>query len=378
MSTEYHKTEQIHYSKRINCMLSELPACCRDYYNYMMNMRNSSIRTCYTYILGYKIFFNYLVSRTDLDAVNLYKRDPASIKCNELEKITENDIYNYLSYLTYYDMRDLNEDLYITSAKNPTESNSVRAKNNKLSGLKSLYKYLSKTHKISINAIANVDFIKEHKTLRTPTRLEIDEAAKLMDIVSEYTEHSCESTQAKSANKRIHYRDMAILAILCSTGIRVSELVALNIDDVNYMRSSLLIYRKGGYEQEVFINSDTSNLISCYINNERYELLKGNISEKALFVSLHKKRLSVRSVQTLVNKYTLKIEGCDTGNGKSKISPHKLRATYANLFLENGIGDLKELSENMGHHSMNTTTIYSGITKDRVRMEQAKNLKIRE
>jgi len=210
----------------------------------------------------------------------------------------------------------------------------------KLATLRSFYKFLVKTSRCAANPLSAVRTPKQEKKL--PRFLEYEEVKRLLETPPVET--------------WLGARDRAILETLYSTGIRVSELVALNMDDIDFLGEVVHIRGKGKKERITPISSSALQAIQHYMEfrNKRAQS-NGNFDSKVLFVNKHGHRLSTRSVRRKMDKY-LKMAGLDPA-----ISPHTLRHSFATHMLNNG-ADLRSVQELLGHQSLSTTQIYTHLT----------------
>lgn len=215
----------------------------------------------------------------------------------------------------------------------------------KLATLRSFYKFLVKRNHISTNPVVSIRTPKQEKKL--PRFLEYEEVKKLLNT--------------PPVNTWLGARDRAILETLYSTGIRVSELVALNMDDIDFLGEVVHVRGKGKKERIAPIGSSALQVIQHYMEyrNKRAQS-NGNFDSKVLFVNKHGKRLSTRSVRRKMDKY-LKMAGLDPD-----ISPHTLRHSFATHMLNNG-ADLRSVQELLGHQSLSTTQIYTHLTTSRLK-----------
>jgi len=215
----------------------------------------------------------------------------------------------------------------------------------KLATLRSFYKFLVKRNHVSSNPVVSIRTPKQEKKL--PRFLEYEEVKKLLNT--------------PPVNTWLGARDRAILETLYSTGIRVSELVALNMDDIDFLGEVVHIRGKGKKERIAPIGSSALQVIQHYMEyrNKRAQS-NGNFDSKVLFVNKHGRRLSTRSVRRKMDKY-LKMSGLDPD-----ISPHTLRHSFATHMLNNG-ADLRSVQELLGHQSLSTTQIYTHLTTTRLK-----------
>jgi integrase/recombinase XerC len=215
----------------------------------------------------------------------------------------------------------------------------------KLATLRSFYKFLVKRNHVSSNPVVSIRTPKQEKKL--PRFLEYEEVKKLLST--------------PPVNTWLGARDRAILETLYSTGIRVSELVALNMDDIDFLGEVVHVRGKGKKERITPIGSSALQVIQHYMEyrNKRAQS-NGNFDSKVLFVNKHGRRLSTRSVRRKMDKY-LKMSGLDPD-----ISPHTLRHSFATHMLNNG-ADLRSVQELLGHQSLSTTQIYTHLTTTRLK-----------
>lgn len=215
----------------------------------------------------------------------------------------------------------------------------------KLATLRSFYKFLVKRNQLDSNPVAVVRTPKQDKKL--PRFLEYEEVKKLLET--------------PPMNNWLGARDRAILETLYSTGIRVSELVALNMDDIDFLGEVVHIRGKGKKERISPIGSSALQTIQHYMEfrNKRAQS-NSNFDSKVLFVNKHGRRLSTRSVRRKMDKY-LKIAGLDPA-----ISPHTLRHSFATHMLNNG-ADLRSVQELLGHQSLSTTQVYTHLTTGKLK-----------
>ncbi|GAH41837.1 unnamed protein product, partial [marine sediment metagenome] len=202
------------------------------------------------------------------------------------------------------------------------------------------YKFLVKRNQVSSNPVTVVRTPKQEKKL--PRFLEYEEVKRLLET--------------PPMDNWLGARDRAILETLYSTGIRVSELVALNMDDIDFLGEVVHIRGKGKKERIAPIGSSALQVIQHYMEfrNKRAQS-NSNFDSRVLFVNKHGRRLSTRSVRRKMDKY-LKMAGLDPA-----ISPHTLRHSFATHMLNNG-ADLRSVQELLGHQSLSTTQVYTHLT----------------
>ncbi|MFA5238171.1 MAG: tyrosine recombinase XerC [Phycisphaerae bacterium] len=215
----------------------------------------------------------------------------------------------------------------------------------KLATLRSFYKFLVKRNQLTSNPVMAVRTPKQEKKL--PRFLEYEDVKRLLDI--------------PPMDNWLGARDRAIMETLYSTGVRVSELVALNMDDVDFLGEVVHIRGKGKKERIVPIGTSALQVIQHYMEfrNKRAQSTP-NFDSKVLFVNKHGRRLSARSVRRKMDKY-LKLAGLDIS-----ISPHTLRHSFATHMLNNG-ADLRSVQELLGHQSLSTTQVYTHLTTKKLK-----------
>ena len=235
-----------------------------------------------------------------------------------------------MEYLTYYE-KDGKE-----------YTNDERGKARKLSALRSLYKYFHSHELIEKNPAMIVRTPKIHE--KEIIRLDSDEVAMLLDKAESGEDMT---PKQKAYHEKTRLRDMALLTLLLGTGIRVSECVGLDIDDVDFKNNGVKVRRKGGNETVVYFGTEVEDALLDYMNERDY-MHPASGHEEALFLSLQNRRITVRAVEKLVKKYAKLVTSV------KKITPHKLRSTYGtSLYRETG--DIYLVADVLGHKDVNTT-----------------------
>ncbi len=235
----------------------------------------------------------------------------------------------------------------------------------KLSSLKSFYNYFFCNNLINENPPAKVRVPKLHE--KEIVRLDVDEVARLLDEVE--SGDNLTASQ-KKYHKKTKVRDTALLTLLLGTGMRVSECVGIDIDDIDFKNTGIKIRRKGGYETIIYFGDEVEKALKDYLA-ERVNIPAEPGSENALFLSMQNKRLNVRSVENLVKKYAGLVTSL------KKITPHKLRSTYGtNLYKETG--DIYLVADVLGHKDVNTTRKHYAAIEDERRWKARNAVKLRE
>lgn len=346
----YHEQTYINNTLRLREILKTLPAFAKDYFRAVEPTTSAKTRISYAYDI--RIFFHFLIENNPV-----YKNyTVAQFTVSDLERIEPVDIEEYQEYLKVYQN---DEEKQITN----TEKGLAR----KMSALRSFYAYYYKRQVIGKNPTLLVDMPKLHE--KAIIRLDTDEVALLLDHVE-----SCGSKL--SGQKKIYYektksRDLAILTLLLGTGIRVSECVGLDIQDVDFKNNGVRVTRKGGNEMVVYFGEEVEKALQDYLETSRYGTTPLSGHENALFLSTQRRRMGVQAVENMVKKYAREV----TPN--KKITPHKLRSTYGtSLYKETG--DIYLVADVLGHKDVNTTKKhYAAIDEDR-RRKAASAVKLRE
>ncbi|CRZ34388.1 site-specific recombinase XerD [Herbinix hemicellulosilytica] len=343
----YHDQVDIDNAVKLRNLLEKLPRFCKDFFRGIENTTSSRTRIAYAYDLG--VFFEFLANNNPH-----FKNTPITdIKVDVLDQLSPLDIEEYLEYLNYY------------NSDGKEYVNRENSKKRKLASLRSFYNYFYKKQIIKTNPPSLVDIPKIHE--KEIIRLDPDEVAMLLDEV----ENPENLTKAqKKFHSKTKTRDLALLTLLLGTGIRVSECVGLDIDDVDFNNNGIKIRRKGGNEVVIYFGDEVREALLNYLE-ERKRLIPEEGHTNALFLSLQMKRMSVRSVENLVKKYSSAVTKL------KKITPHKLRSTYGtNLYRETG--DIYLVADVLGHKDVNTTKKHYAAIEDSRRRSAANMVKLRK
>ena len=348
--SEYSVEKTKKYTMKLRELVLTLPRFCTDFFRGIEF--TTGIMTRYGYAVDLKTFFTYLMGTDICDGIESMR----DIGYDVLERVDTLTIECFLEYVSLYQPDDDPDDLVI---------NGERAKARKLSAIRSLFKYLYKKERIKNNAPALVDTPKLHE--KPIIRLEPDEMERLLETVEKGDGLTDKQKQFHQANA---VRDTAIITLFLGTGMRISELVGIDVDDINFMSNEVRITRKGGNEELIVFGQEVRRALLRYmVYREGAVPVEGH--EKAFFLSLQKKRMSVRSVEMLVKKYA-KIAA-----PLKNISPHKLRSTYGTM-LYRETGDIYLVADVLGHKDVNTTRKhYAAMSEDRRRLA-AEVVKLRE
>lgn len=311
--------------EKIREHLKELPKFCAEYFRSLEIRKSTNTRKNYAYDLG--IFFYFLQQNNP----SLKDQDIRTLPITILDQIESTDVEEYLSFLESYDK----------DGRHFTNKDSGKAR--KLSTLKSFFEYYHKRKMIASNPCVHVDApkIKEKNIIR----LEPNEVAVLLDEA----ETGEKLTQKQLVwHEQTKLRDMALLILLLGTGIRVSECVGLNIEDIDFTNNTMKITRKGGNEALIYFSDEVQEALLAYLNEDRILKTPETGHEDAFFISTNRTRISVRTVERLVKKYSRLVTTV------KKITPHKLRSTYGTT-LYNETGDIFLVADTLGHKDVNTT-----------------------
>lgn len=343
----YHDQVNIDNTLKMRAVMCELPPFCKDFFRGIEDTTSTRTRLAYAYDL--RVFFEFLHSEN-----MLLKRKPINeYKLEVLDMLTAGDIEEYMEYLSFY----IKDDKEFT--------NDERGKARKLSALRSMYKYFYCHELIERNPAAIVPTPKIHE--KEIIRLDTDEVSRLLDVVESGSEMT---KRQKSYHEKTKVRDTAMLTLLLGTGIRVSECVGLDINDIDFKNNGLKIRRKGGYETVVYFGDEVCDALLSYMD-ERDLIIPAAGHEKAVFLSMQNKRITVRAVENLVKKYSQMVTTI------KKITPHKLRSTYGtSLYRETG--DIYLVADVLGHKDVNTTRRHYAAMEDARRRSAANAVKLRK
>ena len=344
----YHEQEDIENTKRIRGILKELPPFCTDFFRGIEPRTSARTRLAYAYDL--KTFFDFLKQANP----ELKSKKLRDLPLSLLDEIKLMDLEEYMEYLKCYST-EKREDLM----------NTERGIMRKVSTVKSFYNYFYRTERIQNNPASLLQLPKIHE--KEIIRLDVDEVARFLDEVED---GECLTEKQKASHAKTKLRDLAMMTLLLGTGLRVSECVGLNINDVDFRNGGLRIHRKGGKEVIVYFGAEVEYALQDYLS-EREHIVPEEGSEEALFLSMQRKRINVRSVEKMVKKYAQLVTPL------KKITPHKLRSTYGtNLYRETG--DIYLVADVLGHSDVNTTKKHYAALEDERRRSARNKVQLRE
>lgn len=312
----------------------------RDFLSYHETIKGHSRATVDEYFLDLRNFFRYLkIERglvphsTELDDISIQDVDLKLIA-----SVTLNDVYDYMAFLSRDKVKN-------ERSHEPEYGLMASSRARKIATIRSFYKYLTvKTKQLDVNPVEGLDTPKTTKSL--PRYLTLDESRRLLDAVD-------------GVNRE---RDYCIICLFLNCGLRISEIVGLNIGDVR--GDSLRVLGKGNKERIVYLNDACQAAIEAY-KPVRSQMVGSSVS--ALFVSNRRQRMGREAVHAMVKKTLLK-----AGLDPDKYSSHKLRHTAATLMLQNGV-DVRTLQEVLGHEHLNTTQIYTHVDNSELRVAAQAN-----
>ncbi len=304
--------------------MNDIPIILEDFLNYLDAIKGKSNNTIKEYYYDLRNFFRYMKIRFKLEKedVNFNEIIITDIDEDFIKRIKLQDIFAYISYV------------------GKKRSNSNRTKARKIASIRSLFKYLHNIAKIiEENPAENLETPKIG--LRHPEYLSLEEAKRFIGVI----------------DGQFKERDYAIVILFLNCGLRISELVSIDINKIK--DDTLTVVGKGDKERTVYLNASCVHAINDYLKVRPTKCIK---DKNALFISKRKNRISVRAVQHMVKKYIKK-----AGLDPQKYSVHKLRHTAATLMYKHGNVDIRALQQILGHTSVATTQIYTHLDDDKLR-----------
>lgn len=303
------------------------PDFLNSFLDYTITILNKSPNTVKEYNYDLANFLKYI--KSDKNPNNYKETDISSMTLEEIKKITIDDIHSYIAYMA------------------TTLNSKATTRARKISSIRVFFNYLSRKAKLIENNPAQ-DLETPKLGRRMPKYLTLDESKMLLDV-------------SNDENNRNNKRDFAITTLFLNCGMRLSELVGINITDINFSENKLNVIGKGNKERTIYLNNACVKVINDYLA-VRPKIAIKNDSKDALFLSERKERISNRTVQTIIRKELLK-----AGLDINKYSTHKLRHTAATLMYQYGNVDIRALQELLGHESISTTEIYTHVDNIQVR-----------
>lgn len=306
------------------------PPIIKDYASYQYSVKGNGEKTVCEYLSDIRTFFRFLKVK---DSSSEYSREEFSkisisdLTLDDVRNVTEGDVIEFLKFSGY------------------ERENNNTTRTRKLSSLRSFFKYMhGRKHLIESNPATEVDAPKKSKTL--PKYLSFEEAVILLETV-----------KSDSSSPTVK-RDYAIITLFLNTGMRLSELVGLNIESFNRDLTEVKVKGKGNKERLIFVNDAAREAIKEHLKT-RLDPRYVRTGDHAMFLSRLEKRISNKTVQWIIYKY-LNLAGL----GQKKLSVHKLRHTAATLMYQSGNVDIRVLKDILGHEQLNTTQIYTHLISE--------------
>lgn len=345
MSQKYKDNIKKERNIKLRQLISQLPDLCGDFLRSIST--TSSELTRIAYALDYIIFFEFAIKEIPRFANRkLYEFDD-----DDIASFTAKEFDIFIDYLRYYikEVEDNNSNTIIEKTYQNNENGIMR----KLSSLRSLFGYLFRMERIPGNTAEMVPLPK--LSSKPIIFLDDDEVKNMMEVI---LDGKSLSESQKKFNNITRHRDYAMIMLFLGTGMRISECIGINIDDIDFKINAVLVTRKGGNSEILYFPSQVSDALMNYYNIRKdIEAEKGH--ENAFFLSLQRKRISARAVQKLVKKYANIAAPL-----KKRISPHKLRSTFATNLYKN-TGDIYLVADALGHADVNTTRKhYAAISEE--------------
>lgn len=329
------KTEiNVKKTEKLRKVLGTLPPFCLDFFRAVEPRTSLLTRINYAYDL--RLFFSFLENERGLQPVNMSAKG--------LESLTMNDFELYLEYLKLYYKDD-----------QTVMENGEKGIARKLCAIRSMYKYYYKKEVIDQDVTARLEAPKLHE--KPILRLDHEETNTLLHVVE--TGAGLSDTQ-RAFNAKTKIRDLAILTLFLTTGIRISELCALDVSDFDFKNNAFRVLRKGGNEALLYFGNEARQALERYL--EQRKSAADYSDSSPMFLSLQNKRMSVRAIQMLVEKYAR------VSVPLKHISPHKLRSTFGTMLYQQ-TSDIYLVADVLGHKDVNTTRKhYAAMDEQRRKM----------
>lgn len=341
----YFQQRNIKNEMELRKLLKELPLFCEEFFIGIESRTTPLTRLGYAQDL--KRFFIFLTTQT----YAFSEKKPQELTLGDLNRVNETHVEKYMSYLNSYE----NDNKILV--------NSVKTKARKFSSVKTMLRYFYRKGKIDQNIGDKLDSPKLRD--KEIIKLEPEEVVKLLNAVENGDNLSPSEKKYHKVNEA---RDFAIMSLFLGTGIRISELVGLDIKDVDFNQNAFTITRKGGSRVILYFSDEVKSALLDYLNVRN---ATASQEEQAFFLSMQKKRITTRAVEKLVKKY------CNGVIPLKKITPHKLRSTYGtNLYRETG--DIYVVASVLGHKDVNTTKKYYAQISDDIRRSASTKVKLRD
>ncbi len=343
MVDSYYLSRTYSANEKLKGVLDELPDFCKTLFIGINNTTGPLTRLNYAYDL--RLFFVFLSSELNKEIKN--------ITLNDLKQLNVHDIENYINHISLYE----NDEKKLVA-------NHENGKARKIASIRMMFKYFYKSGDLESNVASLVDLPKIHE--KAIIRLDVDEIVKLLDEIESGDGLSEKQKHFHAITKK---RDLALITLFLGTGIRISECIGLNIEDVDFRNLSIRVTRKGGNQSVLYLSDEVAEALNEY--NETRPMMKGAEDSPAFFLSLQGTRISTRAVQNLVKKYSAIITPL------KHITPHKLRSTYGTTLYQE-TGDIYLVADVLGHKDVNTTRRHYAAQAEENRRIAAKSVKLRD
>ncbi len=345
MAKDYKQDTQLRYAKRLEGLLNELPSFCKAYFNGKRRLSNV---TAASYAYNLRLFFVFLAKSNPVYASKIKIENTGDnehivsnmVMLTDMENITPDDIDEFAKFMENYG----------------EHGNSKETVEHYLSAVSSMFRFFVKRKMLSYNPVDGIE--REKPTKKEIIRLTRDEKDMFLDAVEFGSGLTNKQLQYHKKNKE---RDYAIYKVFLSTGVRISELAGMDLSDVDFENKSIKVVRKGGNEELVYFSDSCEEALRSYIN-VRSDIFHPLDEEQALFLAPSGKRLSVRAIQELTRKYVK----TSLPKKKEKVTPHKLRSTFATDVLL-GTGDIKKVSNALGHKHITTAEKYADYFEEELK-----------
>ena len=342
---DYFQQRNVKNEQQLRNLLKELPMFCEDFFLGIEPRTTPLTRLGYAQDL--KRFFIFITTQT----YAFSDKKPNELTLQDLNKVTDTHIAKYLSYLSSYENQ------------NKIYANSIKTKARKFSSVKTMLRYFYRHGKLEQNIGDKVESPKLRE--KEIIKLEPEEVVNLLNAVETGEDLSPTERRFHDITK---LRDVAIMTLFLGTGVRISELVGLDVKDIDFNQNAFTITRKGGGRVILYFSNEVKQSLLNYLEERN---AKASEDEPAFFLSLQNKRITTRAVEKLVKKY------CSGVTPLKKITPHKLRSTYGtNLYRETG--DIYVVASVLGHKDVNTTKKYYAQISDDIRRNASKKVKLRD
>lgn len=328
---------------KINAIMdNDLPDFCVDYFMGIEQRTTTLTRLNYAYDI--RLFLQFLTIKVR----RFVGKSTKDITLADIEALSPYEFELYMSWLTKYNDPK-------TSA---VTTNSAAGKKRKLCSIRAIIKYFCKKQLMNSDPTVSVD----NPKLRSKDIVRLD-SHEIQNMIAVVDTGEGMSQRQRSYQENTRTRDMAIVSLLLATGIRVSELVGMDIDDIDFDNNSFVVTRKGGARVILYYPEEIAGTLMDY-HMARSNYYKNHPDDKALFLSLQNRRLTTRSVENIIKKYS------QIATPLKNISPHKLRSTFGTQ-LYRSTGDIYIVADVLGHKDVNTTKKHYAAISDDVRRKAA-------